>query len=146
MFKKLLSTKIISIKLLLAGVILSGVAISTQAAPKTNSVNAKNYLILKQRLPHYKAQINRLSRLPRRTRRQRAYINTQAKRQARSLRVLLRRAGGTGTVDCINACHSEFERCKKTSAEFLCSLQSLVCLSKCAVTVKASTGVLYRVR
>ena len=41
---------------------------------------------------------------------------------------------GTGVVDCINSCHSEWEKCKKTNSRFLCSLQSIKCLAKCAVS------------
>ena len=41
---------------------------------------------------------------------------------------------GTGVVDCINTCHSEWEKCKKSNSQFLCSLQSIKCLAKCAVS------------
>lgn len=41
--------------------------------------------------------------------------------------------GGTGTVSCLDACETEYSKCKLTSSEFLCDLQGAKCLLGCAV-------------
>lgn len=49
-------------------------------------------------------------------------------------------AGGTGFVDCLNDCHSEWERCRRSNAQFLCSLQSMKCIMKCGTSGSNSIG------
>ena len=38
---------------------------------------------------------------------------------------------GTGTVDCVNTCNFEYEKCVQNNSEFLCSLQAIACLAGC---------------
>ncbi len=58
--------------------------------------------------------------------------NDEAKLRADIKKLMNADNSGTGTVDCINQCQTEYDICCNNNSGFLCGLQSIKCLLNCA--------------